>query len=135
MPTETGGSRVCDLGGKLVLPGFIDSHTHIALSVMMDGDEDSFPMWDCRSKAEVLHRLKDHVRRHPFSLYYVAFFGQVEALGDERLTKADLDEVARLRPVVLIDNECPSCEITMGKLFEHDGEAGRLSRRWVSAQL
>ena len=105
-PAEADGSRTIDLKGKLVLPGFIDSHTHMALSVMMDGDEDSFPMWDCQSKAEILHRLTKHVKRHPFSLYYVVFFGQVEALGDERLTRADLDKIVRRRPVILLDKEC-----------------------------
>ena len=56
--TTVGIAEIIDLGGRLVLPGFIDSHTHIALSVMMDGDDDSFPMWDCKSKEEILKTLK-----------------------------------------------------------------------------
>ena len=63
-------------------------------------------MWDCQSKAEVLHRLKAHVKKHPLSLYFVAFFGQVEALGDEQLTKADLNKIVKHRPAILLDNEC-----------------------------
>lgn len=105
-----------DLGGRLMLPGFIDSHTHIALSVMMDGDEDSFPMWDCKSKTEILQNLKAHVKSHPLNLYYVAFFGQVEALGDEKLTKADLDKIVKHRPVILLEQECHMAWLNSGAM-------------------
>ena len=30
----------------------------------------------------------------------------MEALGNKRLTKADLDRIVRHRPVILLDNEC-----------------------------
>ena len=105
-PAEAKDFCSVDLGGRLVLPGFIDSHTHMALSVMMDGDENSFPIWDCRSKTEILRKLTEYVKKHPFRLYYVAFFGQVEALADEKLTKADLDQIVKYRPVVLLEKEC-----------------------------
>ena len=55
---------VYDLGGKLVLPGLIDSHTHVALSVQLGGDDDSFPMYDCCSKDEVLATLRKEVKSH-----------------------------------------------------------------------
>ena len=29
-----------DLGGKFIMPGIIDSHTHIAMSAFMGGDDD-----------------------------------------------------------------------------------------------
>ena len=58
-----------DLGGKFVMPGIIDSHTHIAMSAFMGGDDDdAFPMYDCKSKAEILDKLKAFVKKHPFQL-------------------------------------------------------------------
>lgn len=112
----TRDAEIVDLGGRLVLPGLIDCHTHIALSVMMDGDDDSFPMWDCKSKTEVLETLKAHVKKHPFNLYYTAFFGQVEALGDEKLTRDDLDRIVKRRPVILLEQECHSAWLNSGAL-------------------
>lgn len=100
--------EILDLKGKMILPAFIDAHTHIGLSVMMDGDDDSMPMWDCQSKQEILERLRAHVKKHPLALYYSAFFGKVEALGDEKLTRDDLDKIVKYRPVILVDQECHS---------------------------
>ena len=97
--------RVYDLGGRLVIPGMIDSHTHIGLSVMM-GDDDDMPVWDCKSKQEVLQSLQSYAKKHPFRLYYCMFFGQAEVLGQEGLNKSEIDKIIKRRPVILFDKEC-----------------------------
>ncbi len=113
---KTGESReICDLGGRLVIPGLIDAHTHIGLSVIM-GEDDEMPVWDCKSKQEVLDRLKKYVKKHPFRLYYCMFFGQVEALGSEGLNRHEIDKVVKHRPVVLVDQECHSAWLNSGAL-------------------
>ncbi|MEG0722104.1 MAG: amidohydrolase [Lachnospiraceae bacterium] len=109
-------AQIIDLKGKVVLPGFIDSHTHIGLSVMMGGEDDSMPIWDCKSKAEILEELKKHVKKHPFRLYYAAFFGQVEALAGETLTREDIDKVVKWRPVILMEQECHSAWLNTGAM-------------------
>ena len=84
-----------DLGGKFIMPGIIDSHTHIAMSAFMGGDDDDdeFPMYDCKSKAEILEKLKALVKKHPFRMFYAMFYGQIEALADESL-KVDEESVS-----------------------------------------
>lgn len=121
MGSETGSKRECsaeiiDMDGKMILPTFIDAHTHIGLSVIMDGEDDSLPMWDCKSKQEILEKLRTHVKKHPFALYYTAFFGQVEALGEEKLTRDDLDKIVKHRPVILIEQECHSAWLNSGAM-------------------
>lgn len=108
--------KVIDLEGRTILPGFIDSHTHAALSVMMDGEDDTMPIWDCRSKEEILSNLRRHVKEHPFRLYYTAFFGQVEALAGDTLTRDDLDIIVKHRPVILLEKECHSAWLNSGAL-------------------
>lgn len=107
---------VYDLGGRLVLPGLIDSHTHIALSVQLGGDDDSFPMYNCHSKEEVLAALRSEVKKHPFSLFYGMFYGKAEALGPEGIHRDELDAIVRHRPVVLLEEECHSAYVNSATL-------------------
>ncbi len=115
-PQIDAGTKVIDLQDRTVLPGFIDSHTHIGLSVMMGGEDDSMPIWDCKSKAEILSKLRQHVKNHPFRLYYAAFFGQVEALCGEMLAREDLDKIVKRRPVILMEQECHSAWLNSGAM-------------------
>ena len=111
-PVET-----LDLDGKFVMPGIVDSHTHIAMSVFLGGDDDdAFPMYDCRSKEEVLQKLRDMVREHPFRLFYAMFYGKIEILADDPITRDDLDKIVRFRPVILMEGECHSAILNSAAL-------------------
>jgi len=111
-------AREFDMGGRFIMPGIVDAHTHIAMSVFLGGDDgdDSMPMYDCKSKAEVLEKLKAHVKKHPFRLFYAMFYGKVEALADDPLTRDDLDRIVRFRPVVLMEEECHSAILNSAAL-------------------
>ncbi|MBQ9060803.1 MAG: amidohydrolase [Firmicutes bacterium] len=109
------GTQRFDLQGRFVLPGLVDAHTHIGLSAMM-GDDDDVPMYDCKSKEEVLETLRREVRKHPLRPYYVMFFGQAEALEPGGLRKEEIDAVVRHRPVVLMEYECHSAWLNSGAL-------------------
>lgn len=108
--------KVIDLNGKFVMPGIVDSHTHIALSAMLGGDDDSMPMYQCQSKAEVLEKLRDMKKKHPFSAYYSMFFGFVDIFENDPLTRDDIDKIVKRRPVILMDNECHSAFLNSGAL-------------------
>ena len=56
------------------------------------------------------------MKKHPFRLYYSAFFGQVEALGDEKLTKEELDKIVKHRPIILLEQECHSAWLNSGAM-------------------
>ncbi len=104
-----------DLGGKMVLPGLVDAHTHIGLSAMM-GDEDDMPMYHCKSKQEVLDKLRTYVKNHPFRIYYAMFIGDAEALEPDGLRKEEIDQIVKRRPVILMENECHSAWLNSGAL-------------------
>lgn len=114
-----GDGKAIDARGRFIMPALIDSHTHVGLSVMLSGDDeedDSFPMYDCQSKDEVLQKLKDMVKAHPFRPYYAMFFGKVEGLQGETLTREDIDKIVRHRPVLLMEEECHCVWLNSGAL-------------------
>ena len=91
---------VIDLGGRLVLPGFIDAHMH-PMGAASDLFEPS--LRGCTSVAECLTRITAFLDQHP-SMPFVTAWGWSAGLLDEvDLTAARLDEVVSDRPVALYD--------------------------------
>lgn len=57
---RTGGAREVDLGGRTVLPGFIDTHGHVALFGL---DELKVSLAGASTRDEILARLRPRVAR------------------------------------------------------------------------
>ncbi|MBN7797486.1 amidohydrolase [Parahaliea mediterranea] len=89
-----------DLGGKLVLPGFIDTHIHVG---------DTFPWVFAASLSpdmgpgEVLATVAEYARANPEQGLIIGngFLGA--AFGEQGPTAAQLDQVVPDRPVMLFD--------------------------------
>ncbi|MGW6456191.1 amidohydrolase [Streptomyces sp. NPDC055078] len=99
------GTRVIDLGGKTVLPGFIDTHGHIGLF----GQEKHWVNLEgAGSVAEICDRIASAAASAPAGAAIVAtpvgdppyFFRVPECLGDGRFpTREELDAAAPDHPV------------------------------------
>ena len=91
---------VVDLGGKMVLPGFIDSHSHtnllmgLASGLMMDTPPDGVG-----DKDKMLRSVADHVKANPDGPFF-SFGGAFEGLVD--ISRHDIDKVIADRPFVMI---------------------------------
>ncbi|WP_235898664.1 amidohydrolase [Parahaliea maris] len=96
---DAGTERV-DLQGKLVLPGFIDTHIHVG---------DTFPwvfsvsLGPEMAPDEVLAAVADYAREHPDQNPLIGYGFLGAAFGDQGPTAAMLDEVVPDRPVMLFD--------------------------------
>lgn len=106
-----------DFGGKFIMPGIIDSHTHVAMSIFIGGDdEEALPVYDCQSREEVLQRLCDFVKKHPFRMFYLMCYGKYEILKDDPITRDEIDKIVKHRPVFLLEGECHSAFLNSAAL-------------------
>ena len=59
-----GEGEVIDLGGKFVMPAIIDSHVHVAMSVIFEY-ADPGPFIECTNKKECVAFIAEHVKKIP----------------------------------------------------------------------
>jgi len=89
-----------ELGGKLVLPGLIDAHTHpgmVALSV------DDLSIDDAETRPELMQAIAKMVASNPDRPVLMGGFWRNELFGEQGPHKRDLDRIESSRPVVLYD--------------------------------
>ena len=103
-PWMSGGTRIVDLHGRALLPGFIDAHSHFPLAGLpaVMADLTSPPVGTVGSIAGMLERLGAQAQRTR-SGRWIAGIGYDDTLLQERRhpTRAELDRVAGDRPVVV----------------------------------
>ncbi len=94
------GTRRVDMGGRLVLPGFIDTHMHVASTFPTVHAAKLGPEM---SPEEVLAAVAAHAAAYPQQNPVIGngFLGA--AFGKQGPTAEQLDEVVSDRPVILID--------------------------------
>lgn len=104
-----GCTRVVDLKGHALLPGFIDAHGHASMVGMQAMSANILPAPDGPggSVASVLQALREHIRTSPYPDRLnglVLGFGYDDSLLDEKRhpTRDDLDAVSSEVPIVLI---------------------------------
>lgn len=92
------GTKVIDLGGRLVVPGFNDTHAHISGQSRRHVD-----LTDVRSLEELRARVKQKVEQLGPSEWVTGYGWAEDDLAERRLPqRADIDDVSPQNPVVLI---------------------------------
>jgi len=93
-------TRVSDLGGKLMLPGFIETHMHLGKTIAF---ANAVTLSPAMSKAEVLAAVAKHVAAYPDQdpIVGMGFLGA--AFGEQGPTAADLDPIISDRAVFIQD--------------------------------
>lgn len=92
-------THVVDLKGRVMLPGFIDSHAHVL--------EGGFSLSLCNltaleTKAEYLAEITRYAAEHPKSKWILGFGWALEAFPEGNALKEDLDAISPDRPVVML---------------------------------
>lgn len=118
------GGDIVDLDGKVVLPGFIDSHIHMdSLGLTLV----SLDLTGVKSISELKNRVKQYVER--FKPRVVIGRGWDQELFVEKRypTRIDIDEVVKDIPVLLI-RICGHMALLNTKGLEYTGLIGKADR-------
>ena len=91
-------TKVVDLGGKLVLPGFIDSHCH-PISAFKQFYE--INLNDCRETGEFQKAIRDYLQAHPDARFIRGRGWKNTLFGKTGPDKKIIDQVVSHIPVVL----------------------------------
>lgn len=101
------GTRVYDLKHQVVIPGFIDGHTHPALTAIFGSGD---PATDERdnmagpNRAQTLQWLRRYAKAHPQQDIVVLSYWDVASFLPDGPNKRDLDAIWPKTPVVVFDN-------------------------------
>lgn len=97
-------TKVIDLKGKTVMPGFIDAHVHAPgtkLTELFD-----IYLYESITKDQTLADIKDFIKAHPDQKEYWGSGYTVGMAGDAKGPKKEwLDEICSDRPILLTSND------------------------------
>jgi predicted amidohydrolase YtcJ len=101
------GTEVVDLADKTVLPGFIDTHNHLAFYGYLVSSV------DCRSASgvecidDIVDRLREEAGRTPAGQWVKGWgYAHYHLRENRPITREDLDRVSTEHPIVLIHVSC-----------------------------
>jgi len=95
-------TKVVDLGGKTLLPGFIDTHGHFVYfgKNLVDAN-----LFGCTGVDDLVVRMQQQAARTPAGGWIVGFGYQARGLKEGRPpTGAELDRISADRPVMVVDS-------------------------------
>jgi len=143
LPLAAGNAKKIDLGGKTVLPGFIDAHSHPA-----EAGLSHLRMVDCdlRSIADILKALHERAAKTPPGEWVLGFkYDDTKTSEGRPLTRAELDAAVPDHPAFVqhrgghtawvnsqaiklakIDDHTPD---PVGGMYDHDPVTGHLTGR------
>lgn len=98
------GATIVDLAGRVMLPGFIDPHTHVVAGALADSVMENVGMTRFATTAEVLAHLKARAATTRAGEWVMARnFDPALQTGPDALTFAELDDVSRDVPVFVMN--------------------------------
>ena len=100
-------TRVLDLEGKTVLPGFIDTHNHLSFYGYLVSSVDCRASSGVESIDHIVDRLREEAGRTPAGQWVKGWGYAHYHLEENRpITREDLDRVSSEHPIVLVHVSC-----------------------------
>jgi predicted amidohydrolase YtcJ len=99
----TPASRIIDLKGQTLLPGFIDAHNHFCLYALLTDQADCRPVTGCVRGEDVVEALRAKAANTPPGKWIMGWGYAPYLLDDKKeLTREDLDRASKEHPICLV---------------------------------
>lgn len=95
-------TRVVDLKGGMLLPGFIDGHNHF---VSGPGGKRGVRLIGSKDTGEMLQRIRDYVKANPEKTAYMGFGWEFPMFGDKGGTREELDAICSNKPMLFFNED------------------------------
>jgi predicted amidohydrolase YtcJ len=96
-------TKVIDLKGQTLLPGFIDTHNHFCLYALLTGQADCRPAAGCIRGEDVVEALRAKAENTPPGKWVMGWGYAPYLLDDKKdLTREDLDRATKKHPICLV---------------------------------
>ena len=98
------GAKVVNLHGRVILPGFVEPHSHVVAGAVVDGLMDYVGMVRFSSTDQVLEHLKAKARTTPPGEWIMARnFDPALQAGPESIGFLELDAVSKVHPIFVLN--------------------------------
>jgi predicted amidohydrolase YtcJ len=106
------GTKVIDLQGQTLLPGFIDTHSHFCLYALLTDQADCRPAAGCRKGEDVVEALRAQAKKTKPGKWIMGWGYAPYLLDDQKnLTREDLDRASTKHPICLVHVSVHGCVV------------------------
>jgi predicted amidohydrolase YtcJ len=95
-------TKVVDLKGQMLMPGFIDAHTHFVSGAI---GKRGVALVGSKDKQEMLQRIRDYVKANPQKTLYMGFGWEFLMFGENWGTRQELDAICSDKPMVFFNED------------------------------
>ncbi len=112
-------TKVIDLKGQTMLPGFIDTHSHFCLYALLTDQADCRPAAGCRKGEDVVEALRAKAKKTKPGKWIMGWGYAPYLLDDQKdLTRGDLDRASKKHPICLVHVSVHGCVVNSLALKE-----------------
>ena len=112
-------TKVFDLQGQTVIPGFIDTHNHFCLYALLTNQADCRPAAGCLKGDDVIAALRTQASKTPPGKWIMGWGYASYLLDDKKeLTRRDLDRASKKHPICLVHVSVHGCVVNSLALKE-----------------
>ncbi|MEW6111112.1 MAG: amidohydrolase [Thermodesulfobacteriota bacterium] len=95
-------TRVVDLNGRMLMPGFIDGHNHFVSGA---AGKRGVKLVGSKDTQELLQRIRDYVKANPHRTAYTGFGWEFPMFGEKGGTRQELDSVCSDKPMIFFNED------------------------------